>query len=68
MWRLVLVALAYACLAASTAAQAANCAPAGSPGAAPPAWQTYCWLDMSTYNNATVFGAHSQEARPMAAA
>ena len=35
---------------------AATCGPATSPGNAPPAWQTYCWIDMSTYNNATVFG------------
>ncbi len=35
---------------------ASTCGPATSQGAAPAAWQTYCWMDMSTYNNATVFG------------
>jgi hypothetical protein len=35
---------------------AATCAPATSPGNAPPAWQTYCWIDMTSYVNATVFG------------
>jgi hypothetical protein len=36
---------------------AATCGPATSPGTAPPSWQTYCWIDMTSYNNATVFGA-----------
>ncbi len=39
-----------------TAAVAATCAPAGSQGSAPPSWRTYCWVDMSSYNAATVFG------------
>jgi hypothetical protein len=33
---------------------AATCSPATSQGAAPPSWQTYCWLDFSTYSDATV--------------
>jgi hypothetical protein len=33
---------------------AATCGPATSPGTAPPSWQTYCWIDMTSYNNATV--------------
>jgi hypothetical protein len=36
---------------------AATCGPATAQGAAPAAWQTYCWIDMSTYNNASVFGS-----------
>ncbi len=40
----------------NTASFAATCGPATTQGAAPPAWQTYCWMDMTTYNNATVFG------------
>jgi hypothetical protein len=40
----------------AASAFAATCAPAGSAGTAPPSWQTYCWIDMSSYNNATVFG------------
>jgi Surface adhesin CshA non-repetitive domain 2 len=53
--RLILWALAFFC-AIATQAFAATCAPAGSQGAAPPAWQTYCWIDMTSYNNAAVFG------------
>jgi uncharacterized repeat protein (TIGR01451 family) len=34
-------------------AQAANCGPATTQGTAPPGWQTYCWLDLSTYNDTT---------------
>ena len=48
--------LAFATLCFATAAQAATCAPATSAGTAPADWQTFCWMDMSTYNNATVFG------------
>jgi hypothetical protein len=33
---------------------AATCGPATSPGTAPASWQTYCWIDMTSYNNATV--------------
>jgi hypothetical protein len=35
---------------------AATCAPATSQGAAPPAWRTYCWVDMVSYSQAAVFG------------
>ena len=34
-------------------ASAATCSQAGSQGTAPAAWQTYCWLDFSTYNDVT---------------
>ena len=36
---------------------AATCGPATSPGTAPPSWQTYCWIDMTSYSSALVFGA-----------
>ena len=36
---------------------AATCGSATSPGTAPPSWQTYCWIDMTSYNNALVMGA-----------
>lgn len=39
---------------------AATCGPATTPGAAPAAWQTYCWLDFSTYNDATARSASGQ--------
>lgn len=41
----------------ATAGHAATCGPATSPGTAPPSWQTYCWIDMTSYNNTTVMGA-----------
>jgi hypothetical protein len=65
MWRaalfkrgmcLVLWAMAIF-LAITTASFAATCGPATSPGTAPPSWQTYCWVDMTSYNNAAVMGA-----------
>lgn len=37
----------------STSAQAQSCAPATTQGTAPQGWETYCWLDFSTYNDAT---------------
>jgi hypothetical protein len=55
--RLALVAIAFLSVAFTSVALAATCAPATSQGTAPASWQTYCWIDMSTYNSATVFGA-----------
>lgn len=37
----------------SGSALAAVCAPATSQGTAPASWQTYCWLDFTTYNDTT---------------
>lgn len=54
--RLAFLALVFAWLGAISKANAATCAPATSAGTASASWQTYCWMDMSTYNNATVFG------------
>ena len=56
--RLALLALAMVVFALYSAADAATCGPATSQGTTGPAdWQTYCWIDMSSYNNATVYGA-----------
>lgn len=44
----------------STSAQAQSCAPAASQGTAPQGWETYCWLDLSTYNDATARSAAGQ--------
>ena len=55
LW-LALLALAWTGVALANAASAATCGAATSAGTAPPSWQTYCWMDMTTYNNATVFG------------
>jgi uncharacterized repeat protein (TIGR01451 family) len=46
----VFAALAFAC---ASPALAATCAPATSAGTAPASWQTYCWLDFSSYVDAT---------------
>jgi hypothetical protein len=44
-------------VATATQLFAATCGPATGPGVNPPlSWQTYCWIDMSSYNQATVFG------------
>ena len=55
-FKLALAVLVWFCLAVFSVAYAATCAPATSQGSAPASWQTYCWIDMSSYNNATVFG------------
>jgi hypothetical protein len=39
---------------------AATCSPATSQGTAPPEWQTYCWLDLSSYNDTTARSASGQ--------
>ncbi len=57
IWMLALIALGLLSLAVFSEARAATCAPATSQGTAPPSWQTYCWIDMTSYNSATVFGA-----------
>lgn len=44
----------------SGTAMAATCSPAGAQGAAPAAWQTYCWLDFSTYNDTVVRSGSGQ--------
>ena len=43
-----------------SAANAASCAAAGSAGAAANGWDTYCWLDMTSYNDATARSAAGQ--------
>lgn len=53
-----LTAIFFAFFAAP--AFAAVCAPATSQGTAPSTWQTYCWLDFSTYNDTTARSALGQ--------
>lgn len=43
-----------------SAANAGSCAAAGAAGAAANGWDTYCWLDMSSYNDATARSAAGQ--------
>lgn len=45
---------------AATPAFAQSCASATSQGTAPAGWQTYCWLDFATYNDATARSAAGQ--------
>jgi hypothetical protein len=47
------------CLIAAPAF-AASCSPATSQGTAPSAWQTYCWLDFSTYDDVVARTAGGQ--------
>ena len=42
----------WLCLS-STPAYAQSCAPASTQGTAPSGWETYCWLDFSSYNDTT---------------
>lgn len=44
----------------SPAAQAQDCAQAGSQGSAPATWQTYCWLNMANYDDATARSSSGQ--------
>jgi uncharacterized repeat protein (TIGR01451 family) len=37
----------------ATPASAQSCAPATIQGSAPAGWETYCWLDFTTYNDTT---------------
>jgi uncharacterized repeat protein (TIGR01451 family) len=56
MWRLV-AGMALGC---ASPALAATCAPATSAGTAPASWQTYCWLDFSSYVDSTARSANGQ--------
>ncbi len=61
----VLTRVVCACLALvlgswALPAAAATCSQAASQGSAPAAWQTYCWLDFSTYNDVTARSAAGQ--------
>lgn len=41
-------------------AHAQSCAPATTQGTAPAGWETYCWLNFDTYNDATARSAAGQ--------
>ncbi|QJB70518.1 CshA/CshB family fibrillar adhesin-related protein [Parasphingorhabdus halotolerans] len=47
-----------ACFAVPAAAQ--SCSPAGAQGAAPASWQSYCWIDFTSYNDTTARSASGQ--------
>ena len=44
----------------SAGAQAQDCAQAASQGTAPATWQTYCWLNLTNYNDTTARGTSGQ--------
>ncbi len=50
--RLACLVVMYVGMAA-TPAHAQSCGPATTQGTAPAGWETYCWLDFTTYNDAT---------------
>jgi uncharacterized repeat protein (TIGR01451 family) len=50
----------FLCGLIATPAFAANCGAATAQGTAPAGWETYCWLDFSTYNDATARSALGQ--------
>ncbi|MFM9977582.1 MAG: hypothetical protein ACKVOP_06000 [Sphingomonadaceae bacterium] len=54
------VALACALLLMFAPAQAQTCAGATTAGTAPVGWESYCWLDMTSYNDATARTAGGQ--------
>lgn len=59
--RRLLAAMLMVCgLMWSGGAQAQNCAPAISQGTAPASWQTYCWLNLANYSDATARSASGQ--------
>jgi Surface adhesin CshA non-repetitive domain 2 len=58
-WRLLGFAVLWVGLSA-TPAYAQSCAPATTQGTAPAGWETYCWLDFATYNDATARSASGQ--------
>ena len=56
-WRLlILIWLGFT----SGSAQASPCSPAGDQGAAPASWQSYCWLDMTSYDNTSASSVTGQ--------
>jgi Surface adhesin CshA non-repetitive domain 2 len=58
MW--LLAAAILLCGIAAKPAFAQSCAPATTQGTAPAGWETYCWLNFSTYNDATARSAAGQ--------
>ncbi len=58
--RLIATALMMFGLIWSNAAQAQDCGQAATQGSAPPSWQTYCWLNLANYNDATARSASGQ--------
>ncbi len=58
--RLLAALLLAAGMMWATSAQAQNCGQAATQGTAPASWQTYCWLNLTNYNDATARSASGQ--------
>lgn len=58
--RLLAALLLAAAMMWATSAQAQNCGQAATQGTAPASWQTYCWLNLTNYNDATARSASGQ--------
>ncbi|MEQ5787429.1 hypothetical protein J3454_05930 [Erythrobacter sp. NFXS35] len=58
--RLIALVLVVCGLLWSPAAQAQDCGQAAAQGTAPASWQTYCWLSLAGYNDATARTAAGQ--------
>lgn len=52
--------LMWAAIFSSTPASAQTCSPATTQGTAPDGWQTYCWLNFATYDDANARSAAGQ--------
>lgn len=62
LYRMVIaLAAALVCACLPTAAHAQDCNAAASAGTAPASWQTYCWFDLSTYNDAQARSGAGQD-------
>ncbi|GAA4043354.1 CshA/CshB family fibrillar adhesin-related protein [Parerythrobacter jejuensis] len=59
-WICALLSVFLAMVLASSPAHAAGCSAASSAGTAPPSWQTYCWLDLTDYNDVQARSASGQ--------
>jgi uncharacterized repeat protein (TIGR01451 family) len=57
---LLTLLLVFGALAIAPGAAAQSCASATTQGTAPAGWQTYCWLDFATYNDAAAQSAGGQ--------
>lgn len=58
--RILLWIMGACALGLAAPATAQNCAAATSQGSAPAGWETYCWLNFATYNDATARSAGGQ--------
>jgi uncharacterized repeat protein (TIGR01451 family) len=58
--KVLALAVALSALLWANGAQAQNCGQATTQGTAPNSWQTYCWLNLTNYNDTTARSAVGQ--------